>query len=58
MARLDDENDATWQPLETVITTRYVWVDKPVLVAGRGLHSSTFRLNLSRFGHSSPCAPV
>jgi len=26
--------------------------------AGRGLHSSTFQLNLSRFGHNSPCTPV
>ena len=25
---------------------------------GRGLHSSTFELNLSRFGHTSPCPPV
>ena len=25
---------------------------------GRGLHSSTFQLNLSRFGHTSPCAPI
>jgi N-acetylgalactosamine kinase len=25
---------------------------------GRGLHSSTSQLNLSRFGHTSPCAPV
>jgi len=24
----------------------------------RGLHSSTFLLNLSRFGHTSPCPPV
>jgi hypothetical protein len=26
--------------------------------AGRGLHSSTFQLNLSPFGHTSPCPPV
>jgi lysophospholipase L1-like esterase len=25
---------------------------------GRGLHSSTFQLNLSRLGHTSPCSPV
>jgi hypothetical protein len=25
---------------------------------GRGLHSSTFQLNLIRFGHTSPCPPV
>ena len=25
---------------------------------GGGLHSSTFQLNLSRFGHTSPCHPV
>ena len=25
---------------------------------GRGLHSSTSQLNLSRFGHNSPCPPV
>jgi hypothetical protein len=25
---------------------------------GRGLHSSTFQLNLSHFGHTSPCPPV
>jgi hypothetical protein len=24
----------------------------------RGLHSSTFQLNLRRFGHTSPCSPV
>ena len=28
------------------------------LMLGRGLHSSTFQLNLSRFGHTSPCPPV
>jgi hypothetical protein len=27
-------------------------------VPGRGLHSSTFQLNLSRFGYTSPCPPV
>ena len=27
-------------------------------VDGRGLHSSTSQLNLSRFGHTSPCPPV
>ena len=26
--------------------------------AGRGLHSFTSQLNLSRFGHTSPCPPV
>ena len=25
---------------------------------GRGLHSSTFQLNLSRLRHTSPCPPV
>ena len=25
---------------------------------GRGLHSSPFQLNLSRFGHTTPCPPV
>ena len=25
---------------------------------GRGLHSFTSQLNLSRFGHTSPCPPV
>jgi len=25
---------------------------------GRGLQSSTYQLNLSRFGHTSPCPPV
>jgi len=25
---------------------------------GRGLHSSNFLLNLSRFGHTSPLSPV
>ena len=30
----------------------------PFLVAGRGLHSSPFQLNLSRFGHTSPYPPV
>jgi hypothetical protein len=25
---------------------------------GRVLHSSTFQLNLSRSGHTSPCPPV
>ena len=27
-------------------------------IIGRGLHSSTFQLNLSRFGHTYPCPPV
>ena len=27
-------------------------------VCGGGLHSSTSQLNLSRFGHTSPCPPV
>jgi len=30
----------------------------PYLVSGGGFHSSTFPLNLSRFGHTSPCPPV
>ena len=33
----------------------------PLMLAasgGRGLHSFTFQLNLSRFGHTSPCPPV
>jgi hypothetical protein len=25
---------------------------------GRGLHSSTIQLNISRFGRTSPCPPV
>jgi hypothetical protein len=29
-----------------------------VLVNGRGLHSSTFQLNLSRVGHTPLCPPV
>jgi hypothetical protein len=28
------------------------------LTLGRGSHSSTSQLNLSRFGHTSPCPPV
>jgi hypothetical protein len=28
------------------------------VMPGRALHSSTFQLNLSRFGHTSPCPPV
>jgi len=28
------------------------------LVRGRGLHSSTFQVNLSRFGHTSACPAV
>jgi hypothetical protein len=27
-------------------------------IAGRGLHSSTFQLNLSRFDHTSPPPPI
>ena len=27
-------------------------------IAGRGLYSLTVQLNLSRFGHTSPCPPV
>ena len=27
-------------------------------IVGRGLHSSTFQLNLSRFGYTFPCPPV
>jgi hypothetical protein len=29
-----------------------------LLFPGRGLHSSSFQLNLSLFGHTSPCPPV
>ena len=29
-----------------------------LLVTGRGLHSFTLQLNLSRFGHTSPYPPV
>jgi hypothetical protein len=29
-----------------------------ITITGRGLHSFTFQLNLSRFGHTSPCPPV
>jgi len=29
-----------------------------IAATGRGLHSSTFKLNQSRFGHTSPCPPV
>jgi len=29
-----------------------------VVVRGRGLHSFTSQLNLSRFGHTSRCPPV
>ena len=32
--------------------------DVAIQVSGRGLHSSTFQLNLSRFCHTSPCPPV
>jgi hypothetical protein len=32
--------------------------DGVCLVVGRGLHSTTFQLNISRFGHTSPCPPV
>jgi filamin len=47
-------------------TVRWPEVGHHVLVAslngdalvGRGLHSSTFQLNLSHFGHTSPCSPV
>jgi hypothetical protein len=28
------------------------------LPSSRALHSSNFQLNASRFGHTSPCAPV
>jgi hypothetical protein len=28
------------------------------LAAGAYLHSSNFQLNLSHFGHTSPCSPV
>jgi hypothetical protein len=31
---------------------------RPLRAAGRGLHSSTFRLNLHRFCHTSPRSPV
>ena len=31
---------------------------KAVSKRGRGLHSSTFQLNLSRFGDACPCSPV
>ena len=32
--------------------------DAVLLLAGRGLHSSTSQLILSRFRHTSPCPPV
>jgi len=32
--------------------------DARVHVASRGLHSFAPQLNLSRFGHTSPCPPV
>jgi len=32
--------------------------EKVAKVLGRGLHSSTFQLNLSRFGHTFLCTPV
>ena len=37
------------------------WLNAPETkekLKGRGLHSSTSRLNLSRFGLTSPCPPV
>jgi hypothetical protein len=33
-------------------------LDIYLTVVGRGLHSSTSQLNLSRFGHTSSCPPV
>jgi len=30
----------------------------PEVINGRGLHSSAFQVNLSRFGHTSLCSPV
>jgi len=33
-------------------------VRPPGLPVGRGLYSFTTQLNLSRFGHTSPCPPV
>jgi E3 ubiquitin-protein ligase UBR4 len=32
--------------------------DEDIRGGGRGLHSSTFRLNVSHFGHTSPCPPI
>jgi len=40
----DGGDDGDWDDFD--------WVD------GRGLHSSTFQLNLSRFAHTSLCPPV
>ena len=31
---------------------------KELVFPAGGQHSSTFQLNLSRFGHTSPCPPV
>ena len=36
----------------------YIMAGDGDAVAGRGLHLSTIQLNLSRFGHTSPCPPV
>jgi hypothetical protein len=42
-------------PYKTVLTHGFVLDEKG---ESRGLHPSTFQLNLSRFGHTSRCSPV
>jgi SWI/SNF-related matrix-associated actin-dependent regulator of chromatin subfamily A member 5 len=39
-------------------TMRMFSCNNRLLITGRGLHSFSVQLNLSRLGHTSPCAPV
>jgi len=39
-------------------TTKQFKRDRKRLLTGRGLHSPTFQLNLSLFGHTSRCPPI
>ena len=64
---LSGEQDAASVPSTTVSVLRLDWDDftpavladmQAQLVVGRGLHSFTSQLNLSLFGHTSPCPPV
>jgi len=44
-------------PARLVLDTLARWANAGG-VPGRGSHSSTFRLNISRFDYTSPCPPV
>jgi len=52
---LDDMAGSIWQTLSYGDNADN---DRLLRLYGRGLRSSTFQPDLSRFGHTSPCPPV